>query len=528
VQARFTTASDSAPSKGLALLDLVVLIAMAVTAVAFGAGLIVQAGIPQITAIIAAAALYLVVAASYLVVARPSRAGDTNRLDQLEGALEVIDSDLQRIDRVENDIARLGQAFRDVPGGHARIEELSAELETVHARIEGLRADLEVETRSQREKISSDLGTLESLIKQLSRELTVPGAAVAATSSAPPKMSAPEPEEEEEEFALASSGEDLTLDEEIETVIAAVADILDGGEGAEIVESETVLTVTETVETVAVTEAVTEEEIADAATADRAVEEGMLGILHQAIEAGRVDLYLQPIVTLPARKIRYYEGVTRIRNADDELILPGVYLPEAESAGIMPLVDNVLLVKSVQVLRRRGSQSKVKGLFSNISIQSLLDPGYFPELVEFMEENSGLSESLIFELRQPEIMGLTRSELGSLDTLGALGFNFSLNHVVDLDIDYIGLSDRYFRFIKLDPATFLDGMEEKGAPLPPADMVRYLEGFGIQLIVEKIEDEASVVRLVDAGVELAQGNLFAEPKPVTPALFAELEDADAA
>ncbi len=505
------------------MLDLVVLIAMAVTAVALAAGLIVQAGIPQITAIIAAAALYLVMAASYLVVARPSRAGDTDRLDQLEGALEVIDSDLQRIDRVENDIARLGQAFRDVPGGHARIEELAAELETVHARIEGLRADLEVETRSQREKISSDLGTLESLIKQLSRDLTVPAAAVAAASSVPPKASTPEPEGEEEEFALASSGEDLTLDEEFETVIAAVADILDGGEGAEIVESETVLTVTETIETVAVAE----EDIADAA-ADRAVEEGMLGTLHQAIEAGRVDLYLQPIVTLPARKVRYYEGVTRIRNADDELILPGAYLPEAESAGIMPLVDNVLLVKSVQVLRRRGSQSKVKGLFSNISMASLLDPDYFPELVEFMEENSGLSESLIFELRQPEIMGLTRSELDSLDTLGALGFNFSLNHVVDLDIDYIGLSDRYFRFIKLDAPTFLDGMEEKGAPLPPADMVRYLEGFGLQLIVEKVEDEAVVARLVDAGVELAQGNLFAEPKPVTPALFAELEDADAA
>ncbi|HWM32349.1 MAG TPA: EAL domain-containing protein [Methyloceanibacter sp.] len=506
------------------MLDLVVLIAMAVTAVALAMGLIVQAGIPQVTAIIAAAALYLVMAASYLVVARPSRAGDTDRLDQLEGALEVIDSDLQRIDRVEDDIARLGQAFRDVPGGHTRIEELAAELETVHARIEGLRADLEVETRSQRERISSDLGTLENLIKQLSRELTVPAAALAATSSVPPKESWPEPEGEEEEFALASSGEDLTLDEEIETVIAAVADILDGGEGSEIVESETVLTVTETIETMEVAE----EDIADAAAADHAIEEGMLGTLHQAIEAGRVDLYLQPIVTLPARKVRYYEGVTRIRNADDELILPGAYLPEAESAGIMPLVDNVLLVKSVQVLRRRGSQSKVKGLFSNISMASLLDPDYFPELVEFMEENSGLSESLIFELRQPEIMGLTRSELDSLDTLGALGFNFSLNHVVDLDIDYIGLSDRYFRFIKLDAPTFLDGMEEKGAPLPPADMVRYLEGFGLQLIVEKVEDEAVVARLVEAGVELAQGNLFAEPKPVTPALFAELEDADAA
>ena len=73
------------------------------------------------------------------------------------------------------------------------------------------------------------------------------------------------------------------------------------------------------------------------------------------------------------------------------------------------------------------------------------------ELVEFMEENSSLSDSLIFEVSQPEILGLTRAELGSLDTLGALGYNFSLDHVADFDVDFAGLSDRYFRFVKPKP-----------------------------------------------------------------------------
>ena len=40
----------------------------------------------------------------------------------------------------------------------------------------------------------------------------------------------------------------------------------------------------------------------------------MLTVLNDAIEGGRVDLYLQPIVTLPERKLRYYEGLTRLQD----------------------------------------------------------------------------------------------------------------------------------------------------------------------------------------------------------------------
>ena len=42
----------------------------------------------------------------------------------------------------------------------------------------------------------------------------------------------------------------------------------------------------------------------------------MIATIRDAIDAGRVDLYLQPIVTLPQRKVRYYEAFTRLRTAD--------------------------------------------------------------------------------------------------------------------------------------------------------------------------------------------------------------------
>jgi cyclic-di-GMP phosphodiesterase, flagellum assembly factor TipF len=129
---------------------------------------------------------------------------------------------------------------------------------------------------------------------------------------------------------------------------------------------------------------------------------------------------------------------------------------------------------------------------------------------------------------QPAILGLESSELGSLDTLGALGYGFSLDQVADLDVDFAALRDRHFRFVKVDAKTFLHDMEVRGKGLPGADMKSYLDTFDLKLIVERVEDESLVAKLLDYGVDLAQGSLFGAPKPVSPALLRELEDADAA
>jgi cyclic-di-GMP phosphodiesterase TipF (flagellum assembly factor) len=517
------------------MLDVIVLIAMAVTAVAFAAGLVVHSGIAYIPAVIVAAALYMVMVASYLMIARSTRSAPvTDRLNELEEALEIIDSDLQRIDRVEDDVARLDllndrverldQAVsqsggNETVGGVGRFDQFASEFEEVHTKIEGLRADLEGEARSHRDKIATDVRVLEGLIKQLSREVATATATMAPVATPAPaaEVASPLPpfaaereEEDDEELAVAEDDEEPSAAGEAETVMVVVEE--------DLVE----------LDDDATAPVVPKDEVAAPMALQRVDDDEMLDIVAQAIEGGRVDLYLQPTVTLPERRPRYFEALTRIRTKSDELVLPSAYLPVAEASGMVPLIDNVQLVKSVQALRRLGANSRVKGIFCNISVRTLLDPEFFPELVEFMEENSGLSESLIFEVGQPAILGLESSELGSLDTLGALGYGFSLDQVADLDVDFAALRDRHFRFVKVDAKTFLHDMEVRGKGLPGADMKSYLDTFDLKLIVERVEDESLVAKLLDYGVDLAQGSLFGAPKPVSPALLRELEDADAA
>src|SRR5882757_5392955 len=47
----------------------------------------------------------------------------------------------------------------------------------------------------------------------------------------------------------------------------------------------------------------------------------ILALVKSAIEENRIDIYLQPMVTLPQRKVRFYEAVTRLRDDKDQVLI---------------------------------------------------------------------------------------------------------------------------------------------------------------------------------------------------------------
>ena len=538
-----TSRSNAAPGR-FGLLDVVVLIAMAVIATAFAAGLIINSGIDMMAGAIAGAALFVVMASSHYVITRQARSATVaGRLDELEEALVVLDGDLQRIDQVEDDVARLDlltdrverldQAISEYGGGAPAtgvsgpvVERLTQDVEQLRGRLDVLRTDFAAQTRAQRDEIGAELKSLEGLIKDLSRELMAASPAFAAASTEDLTETSEIPlrlEERLERVSLAELGDQPAGDDDAVDELAA--DDTLAGETVMVTE-QTVVFVTEPAP-VADEVVVVVPEPAEA-PAETAPGDAMLRDLREAIDGNRIDLYLQPIVTLPDRKLRFYDASTRVRTGDDAFMPPGDYLHLAEREHLMPRIDNVMLVKCVQLLRRLGPESRLKGVFCNLSAQSLLDHDFFPELVEFMEENSTLADNLTFQLSQRAVLDIGADELAGLKTLGKLGFVFSLDHVADLDVDFAALRDHFFRYVKIEAKTLLHDMAEARASIPAADMTSYLDRFDLKLIVEKVDDEASLERLMNYGVDLAEGDLFARPRPVTPEMFRELAEADAA
>src|SRR5262249_22111019 len=142
-------------------------------------------------------------------------------------------------------------------------------------------------------------------------------------------------------------------------------------------------------------------------------------------EANRIDLYLQPIVTLPQRKVRYYEAMTRLRTDKGEVLPAATFIPIAEAGGLMPKIDNLVVFRCVQVVRRLQLKNREVGLFCNLSAATLNDMAVFGHLLEFLEANRAIASSLVLEFTQSALRNAGPIENEGLAALAERGFRFS-------------------------------------------------------------------------------------------------------
>jgi len=235
----------------------------------------------------------------------------------------------------------------------------------------------------------------------------------------------------------------------------------------------------------------------DSDSGDVAENPAMAKTVREAVEAGRIDLYLQPIVTLPQRKVRYYESLSRMRAENGDMVVAANFLRYAEAAGVMARIDNLALFRSVQVVRRLMLKNRDISMFCNLAGSTLADEDFFPQLVEFVDANQALASSLVFEFSQRAVRGFGPVELKSLAALAQRGFRFSMDQVTDLRLEPRELSERGFRFVKVSAALLLNQGAANGTDIHPADLSDLMTRHGIELIASMIESEGIVVDLLD-------------------------------
>lgn len=491
---------------------------MALSATAFSAGLFVQGGFGLVSSLIAGVALFLVMICAQAAYVSSRRAAQAvERLAQLEAAVhgvqrspengdriaqlsekfEQFDGMAERLQQFDQMVEHIDQLNREISQIHrdrsniepSRIKRLAAEVERIDARQDALRSQLQIESKERYEHLTAELKMLETLVKQLAENVASSKRAVLQGQQ---RQDLPAPGNDDPAVLAADDAPSAPGEREALETADRASHMQPAGEEAE----------------------------QEPATLEPVIDElPLINELRQSIESNRIELFLQPIMILPQRRVRYYEALTRLRNESGKLLLPKDYLSLAESAGIMSVIDNVMLYRSVQVLRRLAQRSSARGVFCNISAHSLLDPEFFPEFISFMEQNLALTESMYFEFSQTMIEHCGAVEKESLSALASLGFRFSMDQVTNLDLDYQAMQDRGFHFMKIDADLLLRGMSQANAQIHAADMRSYLERFGIQLIVSKIEEERDLASVLDFSVKLGQGFLFSEPRPVRPEIF---------
>jgi len=238
----------------------------------------------------------------------------------------------------------------------------------------------------------------------------------------------------------------------------------------------------------------------------------ILDIVRDGLRQDRVDLYLQPIVSLPQRKRRYYECFSRIRAADGTMILPEQYIGVATENGLIAAIDNMLLFRCVQLLRKTQRRNYTTAFFCNVSPHTMGDREFFQEFIAYLESCPELAPSLVFEFSQADLQNFPSEAVEDLRRLAAVGYRYSMDQVTDLQFDLNNLIDRHFQFVKIE-GELLQSLRDSGGGLAGVGAIKQtMDAAGIDLIAEKIETEQMLVELLDYSIDFGQGYLFGEPR----------------
>lgn len=236
-------------------------------------------------------------------------------------------------------------------------------------------------------------------------------------------------------------------------------------------------------------------------------------LVSRALAEGRIEPHLQPIVTLPSRRVAHYEAFARL--SEGQNVLPAEEILAA-AGPVLPAVDRRMAERCAPIALRVAAKGG-GALFVNVAPQTMRDASARGALTALAREQPELAKLIVVELRQSAFRALEQEEAKALEALVALGVRLSLDGAEDLRLEPRELAARGVRFVKTTAARLLDPEAARGAAIHPADLAGLLARHGLDLIATHVEEERTVPELLDMDIRFGQGNLFGAPRPVRPA-----------
>ena len=161
-------------------------------------------------------------------------------------------------------------------------------------------------------------------------------------------------------------------------------------------------------------------------------------------------------------------------------------------------------------------------MFCNLSPTSLGDENFFVQFVDFLKQNRDLAGSMIFELPREAFDRLSMTAERNMGRLFDLGFRFSIDRCDAIDLDLRKLERMGVRYVKVAGDTLVRQLLREGVR-PVTGLAREFEAqdvaslfarYGVDLIADRVENERTVVELLELDLGYAQGNLFGPPRPL--------------
>ena len=238
-------------------------------------------------------------------------------------------------------------------------------------------------------------------------------------------------------------------------------------------------------------------------------------MLARALREGRIVPYSQPVIRLQDSRLTGLEVMARWLTEEGILKDAFDFIPLAEQCGLILELDYQILRHTCQQLKNWlpiSGQGKFK-VAINLSGKHLVNHDHIMRLMGIIEEEGVAPGYLIFEFNERELSRQDSDALASLHDLRAKGIQISLddfgtgfsslNALFHFPVDYIKVDDSFTQRMLQSP---------KDLALIRA-MRDICQDLDYTLVVEGIENQQQLQKLIDIGCRMGQGRYISPPMP---------------
>jgi EAL domain-containing protein (putative c-di-GMP-specific phosphodiesterase class I) len=236
--------------------------------------------------------------------------------------------------------------------------------------------------------------------------------------------------------------------------------------------------------------------------------------LRAALQQDRLTAFYQIQVDTRTGRISGIEALVRWKAANGSLILPGDFIPVAESTGLITQVDRSVMRKAMtQVIEWREMGLETGRLSVNCSIKHLQQADFVESLSQLLQETGFKPEWLELEVTESQIMERPEQTIEMLTEITRTGISLAMD---DFGTGYSALS--YLKRLPINrlkiDRSFITGLPEDEEDVSITRAIIALgKSLNLDLIAEGVDALMQQQFLLENGCHHIQGYLYSKPLP---------------
>lgn len=240
----------------------------------------------------------------------------------------------------------------------------------------------------------------------------------------------------------------------------------------------------------------------------------LLAELREAIGTDRLQLHLQPQISLQDQTVVGVEVLVRWPHPEHGFIPPTEFIPLAERTGVIHPLTYWVCRKSFALCRELHDAGIELNFSINISVRNLQAAGFTQKIAEFAKAANVPVGRITMELTETAVMVDHEDALKVMNELAAIGIRLSID---DFGTGYSSLS--YLKQlpvheIKIDRSFVTDMLANNDDRVIVQTTLAMGHNLGLRVVAEGIEDQKTLTELQAMGCDTAQGYHIAKPMKV--------------